>query len=140
MGSITYSGSFGGNSAGADGRSTTLTGSAQPSNVEITSISYSLKMTSGGYSSSKVWRLYDFYVDDGSPYADYDEYSMSSNSTTMTGYMRNLMEASHSTQKQILLTVQRLTCGMYPLQSIIRTKLIRQQRLCRILQLMQAKV
>lgn len=88
MGSITYSGSFGGNSAGADGRDITLSGTAQPSNVEITSISYSLKLTAGGYSSSKLWRLYDFYIDNGSPYADYSEYSMSSTSTTMTGYMR----------------------------------------------------
>lgn len=45
-------------------------------------------MTAGGYSSSKVWRLYSLYIDDGSPYADYSEEGMQSNSTVLTGNMR----------------------------------------------------
>lgn len=45
-------------------------------------------MTAGGYSSSKTWRLYSLYIDDGSPYADYSEEGMHGSSTILTGSMR----------------------------------------------------
>jgi len=56
-----YTGDFGTNSAGSSGLSTTLTGTALPSNANIISITYSINMSSGGYSSSQVWELHHFY-------------------------------------------------------------------------------
>lgn len=83
----TYTGGFGGNSAGANGLSCTLTGDALPSGAEITSISYSIGMSAGGYSSSKKWQIHHFYLGEGSPYAVYKEVSMSNNHETLSGNM-----------------------------------------------------
>ena len=66
---VKYSGDFGGVTAGTDGKSTTLTGSALPANAVIDNITYSLSITAGGYSSSKKWCLHSFYLGSGSPSA-----------------------------------------------------------------------
>lgn len=55
MASITYSGDFGGASAGSNGRSILVTGESLPSNATIDSISYTLNITASAYSSSKKW-------------------------------------------------------------------------------------
>lgn len=82
-----YTGGFGGNSAGTSGLSCTLTGDALPSDAEITSITYSIVMSAGGFSSSKKWQVHHFYLDGGSPYAGYEETSMSYNHETLSGNM-----------------------------------------------------
>lgn len=84
---IKYSGNFGGVSAGADGRDITLTGDALPENAVIDNIAYVLNITAGGYSSSKKWCLYSFYLGSGSPSADYNEEYMSGTSGQLSGYM-----------------------------------------------------
>lgn len=85
--SVTYSGTFGGVSAGSNGLDLKLTGSAIPSEKMITSITYTLRISAGAYSTSKDWRLIDFYIGSGSPYADGYEVSMSSSSYTFEGTM-----------------------------------------------------
>ena len=84
---VKYSGDFGGVTAGTDGKSTTLTGSALPANAVIDNITYSLSITAGGYSSSKKWCLHSFYLGSGSPSADYNEEYMSGTSGQLSGYM-----------------------------------------------------
>lgn len=89
MASITYSGDFGGTSAGTNGKSISVSGTALPSNAVITSISYTLYVTAGGYSSSKKWQLLWFAVGSstGSPAASATTASMSSTKYTFSGSM-----------------------------------------------------
>lgn len=97
MASITWSGTFGGNSAGSSGKTTTLSASSTlPSNATISSVTYRLKLTSGGYSSSKHWRLYwliaesssgtkGAYIGSEGSSTVVKSTSMSSTSVTLTG-------------------------------------------------------
>lgn len=89
MASITYSGDFGGTSAGTNGKSISVSGTALPSNAVITSISYTFNITAGGYSRSKKWQLLWFAVGgtDGSPAASATTSSMSSTKHTFSGSM-----------------------------------------------------
>ena len=67
MASITWSGNFGGNSAGSGGRTTTISASsALPSNAIVTSVTYSISLTASKYSSSKSWNLYWLIAQDSS--------------------------------------------------------------------------
>ena len=61
--STTYSGSFGGYGAGADGRDIVLTGDPIPSDKLITEISYSLKLSADYSSSSEYWQMVEIYID-----------------------------------------------------------------------------
>lgn len=90
MASITYSGDFGGISAGSNGKSILVSGSALPSNATIDSISYTLNITANKYSSSQNWKLLWFAIgdSDGSPYASEKSASMSSTSYTFSGSMK----------------------------------------------------
>ncbi len=72
-----YTGTFGGNSAGTDGRSTTMTGPILSSNIVINSVSFEINMSSGGYSSSKDWVVHWLRANTGSPYAPYSADPMS---------------------------------------------------------------
>lgn len=82
-----YTGTFGVNTAGSDGLSTSQSGDALPNYAEIVGITYSIDMSAGGYSSSKVWRVNHFYVGSGSPYANYKEVTMTGSSQTINGSM-----------------------------------------------------
>lgn len=55
MASITYSGDFGGTTAGSNGKDITVTGTPLPSNAVITSINYSIRLTGNKYSKSYKW-------------------------------------------------------------------------------------
>jgi len=55
MASITYSGDFDGTTAGSNGKSILVTGSALPSNAVIDSITYSFSLTGNKYSKSYKW-------------------------------------------------------------------------------------
>ena len=90
MPSVTYSGTFGGVS-GSNGLITTLVRSAGdviPSTATIKSVVYSLAITSGGYSSSDDWNLWQIAVggQGGSPSASADA-AMQSTSHTFGGNM-----------------------------------------------------
>lgn len=82
-----YSGSFGGNSAGADGLSTVLTGDALPENAKIVEVRYSIDMSAGGYTSSDKWVVHHFYLDDWSPSAPYKTTKMTGTKGTVSGTM-----------------------------------------------------
>lgn len=89
MASVTYSGTFGQERAGTGGQSVSVSGAAIPSGQKITSISYSLSMRAGGYSSSNNWIVHWFAIGSatGSPYASRAYTSMSNNSQTLYGTM-----------------------------------------------------
>lgn len=65
-GSITWSGNFGGLSAGSNGRTITLSGSAVPSGKEITGGTIRVGLSATYWSSNHTWDLYFVYV--GSTY------------------------------------------------------------------------
>lgn len=88
MPSVTYYGSFDG-VAGSDGLTTTLKAAQTvPANAVIKNVSYSLRITAGGYSSSNDWNLTELAVggSGGSPYA-FDDATMYSNEHTFSGNM-----------------------------------------------------
>ena len=90
MPSITYYGSFGENSAGADGLSAWVDkGTALPANAVITDIDYTLDISADNYSSSKYWELHWFAIGDpdGSPYANEKSKAMSGTDYTFSGSM-----------------------------------------------------
>lgn len=78
----TYKGGWEGSTAGSDGLDCTLTGNALPDGAVISSISYSVEMSADAFSSSKHWCVHSFYLDDGSPYASYNEVSMSNDAVS----------------------------------------------------------
>ena len=89
MASITYTGSFGSNSAGANGRTCTMRGNALPSNATITSIDYTIAMRAGGYNGINQWIVHWFAIGGewGSP-GDWDSSTkMSSHVQTLYGSM-----------------------------------------------------
>lgn len=61
MPSVTYSGTFGGVN-GYDGATATLTGSALPPGAKITSVMFTLEITSNKYNSSRQWALDEIAV------------------------------------------------------------------------------
>ena len=89
MASITYSGDFGGTTAGSNGKDITVTGTPLPSNAVITSINYSIRLTGNKYSKSYKWQLVWFAVGStsGSPSASAASATMSSTEHTFTGSM-----------------------------------------------------
>lgn len=89
MASVTYTGSFGGVSAGSNGQSLTLTGNPIPSTATIKKIRYSLRITAGGYSSSYLWALHWIAIGSasGSPSASYASATMYSDEHTFEGTM-----------------------------------------------------
>ena len=89
MASITYSGDFGGTTAGSNGKSITVTGTALPTNAVITSINYSIRITGNKYSKSYKWQLLWFAVGStsGSPSAAQQTATMSSTEHTFSGSM-----------------------------------------------------
>lgn len=67
MASITWSGTYGGSSAGSSGKTITLTSSAAlPAGATITSVTYSLNLSAGKYSSQYKWNLYWLIAQDTS--------------------------------------------------------------------------
>lgn len=83
MASVTYSGSFNGATSGS---STTLYGTAIPSSVTVTSVSFSLRVKSSRYSSSYEWVFDSFSISGSglsSPYIESD--TMYSSEYTFTG-------------------------------------------------------
>ena len=89
MASITYSGDFDGTTAGSNGKSILVTGSALPSNAVIDSITYSFSLTGNKYSKSYKWQLVWLAVGSstGSPAASAQSATMSSTKHTFTGSM-----------------------------------------------------
>lgn len=99
MASITWSGNYGGVSAGTSGLTTTITASsALPSNAVVTSVKYSISLTATRYSSSKQWKLYWLIAKNSagtigasigsSGSSDVvNSASLSSASVTLTGYL-----------------------------------------------------
>lgn len=87
MPTIVYTGSYGGQTAGVNGRSTTLYGDSLPSGAYINSIKYKIEISADNYSSSKKWCLHTFYLGSGSPDADYNEKYMSGKDGYLSGYM-----------------------------------------------------
>lgn len=91
MPSVTYSGSFGG-VAGSDGLTAKLSAisaiTSVPSGAVITGVAYSLRISAGGYSSSKWWNLTQIAVGGagGSPSATADA-AMSGTDHTFSGNM-----------------------------------------------------
>lgn len=88
----TWSGNFGGEAAGANGKDTTLTlssGRALTSSDQIKNITFTLRITCSRYSSSKTWDLHWFAVDSstGSPYANPTSTAMSAAEHTFSGKM-----------------------------------------------------
>lgn len=88
MPSTVYNGSFGVN-AGGRGLTATATGSALPEGARILSVSYTLKMSAEMSSSKYRWVVHNFAVggEGGSPYADYETFTMSSHQQTISGGM-----------------------------------------------------
>lgn len=89
----TWSGNFGGDAAGANGKDTTLTlssGRALTSSDQIKNITFTLRITCSRYSSSKTWDLHWFAVDSstGSPYATPTSTAMSAAEHTFSGKMK----------------------------------------------------
>lgn len=80
----TYHGGWEGETAGSDGLDCTLTGNALPDGAVISSISYSIEMSADAFLSSKHWCVHSFYLGDGSPYASYNEVSMTNDAVTGT--------------------------------------------------------
>ena len=89
MASITYSGDFGGTTAGSNGKDITVTGTPLPSNAVIDSITYSFSLTGNKYSKSYKWQLVWLAVGSstGSPAASAQSATMSSTKHTFTGSM-----------------------------------------------------
>lgn len=87
MPSVVYSGTFGGHS-GSDGLTATAQGSPVPYGAVITNVSYSLRITAGGYSSSNSWILNQIAVGGkgGTPKA-YSNATMYDNEHTFSGNM-----------------------------------------------------
>ena len=88
MPSVTYSGSFGG-VAGSNGLTATLKAAHSiPASAVITNVSYSLRITAGGYSSSNSWILDQLAVggQGGTPSA-YSSATMYDNEHTFSGNM-----------------------------------------------------
>ena len=81
-----YTGSFGMNSAGTNGRSTTLHGDAIESGKKIISISYTINMSAGGYSSGDYWKVHEFQIA-GGPYASAKNVRMTGTRGTVSGEM-----------------------------------------------------
>ena len=88
MPSVTYYGSFGG-VAGSDGLTATLSAPHSiPADAVITNVSYSLRITAGGYSSSNDWIMDELAVggQGGTPSA-YSSATMYDNEHTFSGNM-----------------------------------------------------
>lgn len=89
MASITYYGTFGENTAGADGLRASVTGQALPAHALIDDIRFELEISAGGYASTKYWELHWFAIgdEDGSPYAAEQSKAMSGKDYTFDGSM-----------------------------------------------------
>lgn len=89
MGSITYSGSFGGNRASQGLTATSNKGSALPAGAVITRVYYTLAMSAEKSSSNYRWVVSEFAVggQNGSPAADYKTFTMSSHEQTVSADM-----------------------------------------------------
>lgn len=89
MATIKYTGTFNGLTAGADGQSILVEGQALPRDAYILSMTYSLNISAGVYSSVETWNLHWFAVGkkDGSPSAWATSDKMDSGAHTFTGKM-----------------------------------------------------
>ena len=91
MASVTYSGTFGGKSGsqGLTAEAIRTAGTLIPSHATITNVSYSLKITAGGYSASKKWLLTQLAVggENGSPITSNVSVAMSDDKYTFSGDM-----------------------------------------------------
>ena len=98
MASITWSGNYGGVSAGSGGQTTTISSSAAlPANAIVTSITYSISLTATRYSSRNDWNLYWLIAQNGGTTGAYiggagsssvaASTGMSSSSGTISGYL-----------------------------------------------------
>lgn len=89
MASVTYRGTFGYNSAGGNGLSESVTGSAIPHGMKITSITYQLQMHAQLFSKDRNWIVHWFAIgsENGSPAAPYETTKMSDDSEWISGHM-----------------------------------------------------
>lgn len=89
MASVTWSGTYGGETCGTGDRTCTVSGTSIPSTATINSVSVTLKMSAEGYSSSKLWRV--SYFKSGSYYfignGDTGNYPYT---TSMSTYKENI--------------------------------------------------
>ncbi len=89
MASVTYHGTFGYKPAGTDGLSASVTGSAIPHGMKITSITYQLQMHARLFTKERNWIVHWFAIgsENGSPAAPYETTAMSDDSEWISGHM-----------------------------------------------------